>query len=350
MARDCSAKLEKIVKEMKDIGHVTDLSWFDGFSEIGSLLFKKGEEIRYIFNCPDLQYRKEIVFKSLRKGTEIGLPLLAELFFRTSIGDNTVLGNNVYLGDVGGIDIGDNVKIGDYVQFYSTNHPLDPHKRNICETKPIYVGDNVTIGEGTIILPGIKIGPGAFVCPSNIVSKNVPPNAFVGPENKIPEILQQYLFSTSNPIFSLVPCNDTSDYDYRLKLPELGGVYICPDIWVKEQKKIEAVSGFLNNNTILDATNQIKIGKDIQVGPFCQFYTSDSPLILTKRIQNYLKKNIEKKIEIGDSVWVGGSSIILPGVKIGYGAIIGAGSIVNEDVPEKTVVAGKPAKIIKYIE
>lgn len=53
-------------------------------------------------------------------------------------------------------------------------------------------------------------------------------------------------------------------------------------------------------------------------------------------------------IEIGEDVWVGSNSTILSGVKIGRGSIIGAGSVVTKDVPKYAIVAGNPAKVIKY--
>lgn len=51
---------------------------------------------------------------------------------------------------------------------------------------------------------------------------------------------------------------------------------------------------------------------------------------------------------VGDDVWIGTRSIILPGRKIGNGSIIGAGSVVTKDVPDYAIVAGNPAKIIRY--
>lgn len=54
-------------------------------------------------------------------------------------------------------------------------------------------------------------------------------------------------------------------------------------------------------------------------------------------------------ITIGDDVWIGAGAMILPGVKIGNKCVIGAGSLVKDDVPDNTVVAGSPAKIIKKI-
>ena len=57
---------------------------------------------------------------------------------------------------------------------------------------------------------------------------------------------------------------------------------------------------------------------------------------------------VKKPVIIGKYVWIGARSIILPGVKIGSGAVIGAGSVVTKDVPECAVVGGNPASIIKY--
>lgn len=61
--------------------------------------------------------------------------------------------------------------------------------------------------------------------------------------------------------------------------------------------------------------------------------------------QGHLEK---KEVVIGDDVWIGRRVIILPGIKIGNGVIIGAGAVVTKDVPDYAVVAGVPAKVIKY--
>ena len=57
-----------------------------------------------------------------------------------------------------------------------------------------------------------------------------------------------------------------------------------------------------------------------------------------------------KPVTIGDSVWIGGSAILLPGVKIGDKSVVGAGAVVTKDVPANVVVAGNPAKIIRTID
>ena len=56
-----------------------------------------------------------------------------------------------------------------------------------------------------------------------------------------------------------------------------------------------------------------------------------------------------RRIVIEDKVWIGINATVLPGVKIGYGAIIGAGSVVTKDVEPMSIVAGNPARFIKKI-
>jgi acetyltransferase-like isoleucine patch superfamily enzyme len=51
-------------------------------------------------------------------------------------------------------------------------------------------------------------------------------------------------------------------------------------------------------------------------------------------------------VEMGDNVWIGAGALVLPGVMLGSGAVVGAGSVVTKDVPDRTVVAGNPARVI----
>ncbi|MDY3920531.1 MAG: DapH/DapD/GlmU-related protein, partial [Hallerella porci] len=54
-------------------------------------------------------------------------------------------------------------------------------------------------------------------------------------------------------------------------------------------------------------------------------------------------------VEIGNDVWVGGNSVILPGVKIGNNVVIGAGSVVTKNIPDNVIAAGNPCKVIRKI-
>lgn len=84
---------------------------------------------------------------------------------------------------------------------------------------------------------------------------------------------------------------------------------------------------------------------DVFIGPKVNLITINHDINPDNRAATY-----GRPIVIEDKVWIGINSTILPGVKIGYGAIVGAQSVVTRDVPPMTVVAGNPARIIKRIE
>lgn len=89
----------------------------------------------------------------------------------------------------------------------------------------------------------------------------------------------------------------------------------------------------------------ITIGNGVFIGPKCNLITINHDANPENRSATY-----GRPIVIEDNVWIGINSTVLPGVRIGYGAIIGAQSVVTHDVPPMTVVAGNPARIIKKIE
>ena len=79
------------------------------------------------------------------------------------------------------------------------------------------------------------------------------------------------------------------------------------------------------------------------------FYSATHPL--DPVIRNGTRgPELGKPITVGEDCWIGGNVVILPGVKIGTGATIGAGSVVTRDVPPFHVVAGNPAKVLRRIE
>lgn len=108
---------------------------------------------------------------------------------------------------------------------------------------------------------------------------------------------------------------------------------------------IEIGENFYSNHnlTILDG-NKVKFGDNVFIAPNCSFYTAGHPLDAEMR-----NKGIEyaKPIEIGNNVWIGGNVVVLPGVKIGDNTVIGAGSIVNKDIPSNVIAVGNPCKVIK---
>lgn len=98
--------------------------------------------------------------------------------------------------------------------------------------------------------------------------------------------------------------------------------------------------------TILDC-NEVRIGNHVMIGPSVQIYTAAHHLNAEERNQGW---EVAKPITIEDNVWIGGAAILLPGVRIGKNAVVGAGAVVTRDVPPNTVVAGIPARTIREIE
>ena len=93
--------------------------------------------------------------------------------------------------------------------------------------------------------------------------------------------------------------------------------------------------------------NNLKIGNDVMIGPdvlFIGYNHNFDSLEIPMRLQGFIG---DIPISIGDDVWIGARSIILPGVTIGKGSIIGAGSVVTKDVRPYSICAGNPARVIR---
>ncbi|MES1262478.1 MAG: sugar O-acetyltransferase [Acidobacteriota bacterium] len=102
---------------------------------------------------------------------------------------------------------------------------------------------------------------------------------------------------------------------------------------------------FFNFNCIVLDVCPVRIGSYSLFGPAVQIYTPMHPFNAELR----RREEFGKPVEIGSDVWVGGGAIILPGVRIGSRAVIGAGSVVTRDVPEGMFAAGNPCRAIREI-
>lgn len=97
--------------------------------------------------------------------------------------------------------------------------------------------------------------------------------------------------------------------------------------------------------TILDE-GEVRIGDDCFIGPNVGIYTACHPVDEAGR-----NAGIEwsEPVTIGNSVWIGGNAVILPGVTIGDRCVIGAGAVVSRDIPAGSVAVGNPARVVKTI-
>lgn len=103
---------------------------------------------------------------------------------------------------------------------------------------------------------------------------------------------------------------------------------------------------YSNHNLIILDANKVKFGDNVFIAPNCGFYTSGHPLDYETR-----NKGLEyaKPITVGNNVWIGGNVVVLPGVTIEDNVVIGAGSVVNKDIPSNCVAVGNPCRVIKQI-
>lgn len=107
----------------------------------------------------------------------------------------------------------------------------------------------------------------------------------------------------------------------------------------------------IGESSLIGARSHIFCDTDVSVGENCLFgpeliiYTADHNFKDKSRLVND-QGSVKRPVSIGNDVYIGARVIILPGVKIGNGAVVAAGAVVTKDVPEYTVVGGVPAKQI----
>lgn len=110
---------------------------------------------------------------------------------------------------------------------------------------------------------------------------------------------------------------------------------------------------FVNTNCMFLDNNKITIGKNGLIAPYVQIYTASHPLKASERIVSRENKagyrTSTQPVHIGDNVWIGGNSVIFPGITIGNNVTIGAGSVVTKDIPDHVLAFGNPCQIIKEL-
>mgnify|MGYP002797532212 FL=1 len=145
---------------------------------------------------------------------------------------------------------------------------------------------------------------------------------------------------------------DRSDFDgigkiVKELLGKSDGAFINPPFYCDYGSHIEVGKNFFANYncTIIDVA-KVKIGDNCQMAPNVAIYTAGHPLHPVSRNSMY---EYGISVTIGDNVWIGGNTVIMPGVHIGSNTVIGAGSVVTKDIPDWVVAVGNPCRVIKQI-
>lgn len=139
------------------------------------------------------------------------------------------------------------------------------------------------------------------------------------------------------------------------KVDEPVVIYLGDDVHIKENVNLSTYGGFIKignrsnvgHNCALYGQGGITIGEDVLIGPNCSIISGNHRFDDINCTINKQGTH-DKGIEIGNDVWVGANVAILDGIKIGDGAVIGAGSVVTKDVSPNAVVYGSPAVFHRF--
>ena len=128
---------------------------------------------------PERQALLEEAFASVGEGCNIRPPFFCDYGYNICLGRGVFLNFNCCILDVVKVTIGDMTQIGTAVQILTPDHPRDPaQRRRMLESgRPVVIGENVWIGSGAIILPGVTIGNDAIIGAGSVVTRDVPPGA-----------------------------------------------------------------------------------------------------------------------------------------------------------------------------
>lgn len=128
---------------------------------------------------------------------------------------------------------------------------------------------------------------------------------------------------------------------------ESQGATVCPPFYCDYGSHISVGKNFFANYncTILDVA-KVTIGDNVLLAPNVSIYTAGHPIYPDSRNSGY---EYGIPVTIGDNCWIGGSVVICPGVTIGSSCVIGAGSVVTKDIPDWSVAAGNPCRVLRRI-
>jgi len=110
-----------------------------------------------------------------------------------------------------------------------------------------------------------------------------------------------------------------------------GSIVLGEDVW-------------LNFGTVISAAKSVRVGSRVMIGQHCIISDSSFPSAA------HAREGDAQSIEIGDDAWIAGRVTVAPGVKIGAGAVITAGSVVMSDIPAKAIAGGIPARVLRWID
>ncbi|MGX7151229.1 chorismate mutase [Enterococcus ureasiticus] len=159
--------------------------YFAGDPELATARKFAREQMKLINKEEDSHIRRQLVeetFGTVGTGSYIEPSISFDYGFNIHVGKNFYANFNSIFLDICPITIGDNCMFGPNAQLYAATHPLHPVKRNsgLEYGKPITIGDNVWLGGGVVITPGVTLGNNVVVAAGSVVTKSFPDNCVIG--------------------------------------------------------------------------------------------------------------------------------------------------------------------------
>ncbi len=150
--------------------------------ELGAIN-SRAQELLYRFNVSHpskISERAAILselFSAVGENCLIKQPFFCDYGAHIFVGDNFFANYDCVILDCNEVRIGNNVMFGPKVQIYTAHHPLEPEIRRtqLEYASPVIIGDDVWIGGGAIVCPGVEIGAGTTIGAGSVVTKSIPP-------------------------------------------------------------------------------------------------------------------------------------------------------------------------------
>lgn len=175
-------------------------------------------------------------------------------------------------------------------------------------------------------------------------------------DNKMAYISDLSVFKQQLPIKILVKMyNKTTPFNLprfaliikAMGIKHTGKIYMEPPFRCEYGKHIQVGDNFYaNSGCVMLDVGKITIGNNVMFGPEVYLFTAGHPIHPESRNSSY---EYGMPITIGDNVWIGGNTVLCPGVTVGSGTVIGAGSVVTKNIPDGVIAAGNPCRVIREI-
>ena len=125
------------------------------------------------------------------------------------------------------------------------------------------------------------------------------------------------------------------------------GLDFRPPVYLEYPERVRlGTHVFINANLMIMGSGEVSIGDHALIGPDARFYTVNHAFDVELRREGWERAF---PITLEEDVWLGGSVVICPGVTVGRGSVVAAGSVVTRDVPPGVVVGGNPARVIRVL-